>query len=119
MAAKKSASHHPHKHQVHHVSHVQHTPHTNVNIDKALVDNFVALQKVMTDMASRFDELSNNISKLLEIFETSAKSLSEKDVDFDKNNSEINSKLDKILDQNKTLSRNMSMFGNRNNVEEM
>ncbi len=114
---KKSVTHH-HAHHISHGQHTQHAPSSSINIDKALVENFIALQKVMTNMASSFNDLSDKISKLLELFEISAKSLTDKDVDFDKNNSEINSKLDKILDQNKTIAR-MSSMSNRNNMEEM
>jgi len=35
------------------------------NLEIKLVENFVSLQKVMTNLSIKFDELSNNISKLL------------------------------------------------------
>ncbi|MBI2056746.1 hypothetical protein HYT91_00645, partial [Candidatus Pacearchaeota archaeon] len=37
------------------------------NLEIKLVENFVSLQKVMTNLSVRFDELSNQISKLLEL----------------------------------------------------
>ncbi|HEB47294.1 MAG TPA: hypothetical protein ENI22_02385, partial [Candidatus Pacearchaeota archaeon] len=41
----------------------------NVSIEKALVENFISLQKVMVNLSVKFDSLTNQISKLLELFE--------------------------------------------------
>ncbi|MEX0920323.1 MAG: hypothetical protein WDZ69_01940 [Candidatus Pacearchaeota archaeon] len=70
--------------------------------DKALTDNFIALQKVMVNLSSKFDGLSTQISKLLELFEISAKSLAQKDFEKNKENKdskEILEKLDNISQQ--------------------
>ncbi|MEX0920649.1 MAG: hypothetical protein WDZ62_00065 [Candidatus Pacearchaeota archaeon] len=70
--------------------------------EKILVDNFVALQKVMVNLSSKFDNLSTQISKLLELFEISAKSLAQKDFEKDrdkKESKEILKKLDNISQQ--------------------
>lgn len=83
---------------------------SKIKIEQALIENFVSLQKVMADLTESFDELTDRIDKLLEIFELSAKSLAEKDFDFDKSNKEINEKMDKLLDQNKTIARGLSMI---------
>ena len=40
--------------------------------------NFISLQKVLTNLSGRFDELSDNMSKLLQLFEISAKTFAEK-----------------------------------------
>ena len=45
--------------------------------NQILVENFVSLQKVMTNLSIKFDNLSMQISKLLELFEISAKTLAE------------------------------------------
>ena len=42
----------------------------------------------MVNLSIKFDDLTNQISKLLELFETSAKVLAEKDFDIEKNNRE-------------------------------
>ena len=47
-------------------------------IDQALIDNFINLQRVLTNLTIKFDELSSNISKLLNLFEISAKNFAEK-----------------------------------------
>ena len=54
------------------------------SVEKILVENFVSLQKVLTNLSVKFDELSNNISKLLELFELSATALAKKDINFTK-----------------------------------
>jgi len=81
-------------------------------IDQALIDNFINLQRVLTNLAVKFDELSNNISKLLQLFEISAKSFAEKpgksgiDEDFLK-------KLDSLLEQNKVISKGIMLMEER------
>ena len=47
-------------------------------MEKILIENFVSLQRVMTNLSEKFDGLSNNISKLLELFELSATALAKK-----------------------------------------
>ncbi len=82
------------------------------SIDKALIENFIALQKVMTNVSVKFDDLSGKISKLLEVFEISAKSLAEKDFkDFIKvNDKEVLEKLDSLLEQNKIIAKGLIMI---------
>ncbi len=48
------------------------------HIEKTLIENFVNLQKVLTNLAVKFEGLSDQISKLLQLFEISAKSFVEK-----------------------------------------
>jgi len=69
------------------------------NTEKVLVDNFVALQKVMAELARNFDSLSSRITKLLDLFEMSAKILAEKDFETGKDlnlEREINKKMEKL-----------------------
>ena len=51
---------------------------SKAELEEQLIENFVKLQKVQTNLTLKFDELSENISKLLEIFELTAKSFLEK-----------------------------------------
>lgn len=67
-----------------------------IKIDKALTDNFIALQKIMVNLSTKFDNLSNQISKLLELFEISAKSLARTDFEGDKENKDIKTVLEKL-----------------------
>src|SRR3989338_1723333 len=84
----------------------------NTGTEKTLNENFVELQRVMTNLAINFDSLSKKISRLLELFEASAKSLAEKDFDSGNPNAnkEIKERLDVLLDQNKILARGVSML---------
>jgi len=89
------------------------------NVEKVLVENFVSLQKVMTNLSLSFNELSGNISKLLELFEVSANAMAKKEINFTKpmDETKIMHKLDTILDQNKTIARGLSLMHERSGIE--
>jgi hypothetical protein len=83
----------------------------NIDIEEALLENFVNLQRVLTNLTMKFDNLSNNISRLLELFEISAESFAGKgegkQPEVDK---EFLKKLDSLLDQNKTISKGIMLM---------
>lgn len=91
----------------------------DLNIEKALIDNFIALQKVLANLSSKFDNLSDRITKLLDVFEISAKSLAEKDFEMhqDSDNKEVLEKLDKLIDQNKTIASGLTMLHEKESAE--
>jgi hypothetical protein len=93
------------------------SPRKNANIDKALIENFISLQKVMTTMAMKFDSLSNQISKLLELFEISAKSLAEKGYSME--DRKVVEKLDNLLDQNKIIAKGIALLHEKESYEPM
>jgi len=82
-----------------------------INLQQKLIENMVELQKVESNLAERFDKLSTQISSLLGLFETAAKSfashpaspIAEKDKDF-------LDKIDKLLDQNKTIAKGLTLI---------
>ena len=83
------------------------------HIETKLIENFVSLQKVMVNLSIKFDGLTNQISKLLELFEISAKTLTEKEINFgieNKENKKIAERLDSLLDQNKTIARGLTLI---------
>ena len=85
----------------------------NKETEKILVENFIALQKVMVNLSGKIDNLTNQLSKLLDLFEISAKALVEKDFDFDKEskeNKKIGEKIDNLIDQNKTIARGLTLL---------
>ena len=85
-------------------------------IERILVENFIALQKVMTNLSAKFDNLANQISKLLELFEISAKALAEKDFNIERkgaNTEAIAKKMDSLLEQNKIIARGMTLINDR------
>ena len=85
-------------------------------VDSVLIENFVSLQKVMTNLAFKFDNLSGQISKLLELFEISAKTLAEKDysVGEEKTDKKLVEKLDNVLEQNKIIARGIALLHETN-----
>ena len=86
-------------------------------MDKALVENFVSLQKIMTNMVIKLDNLSNQISSLLELFEISAKSLAEKgDTDEDK---KMVDKIDNLIEQNKVIARGITLLHEKDSEPEV
>lgn len=92
--------------------------HRNEEIENMLVDNFVSLQKVMVNLSTKFENLTGQISKLLELFEISAKTLAEKDFDAEKVNKEnakIIEKLENVLEQNKTIARGLTLMHDKIN----
>ena len=76
-------------------------------IDKALIDNFITLQKIMVNFSTRFDALSNQISKLLELFEISAKSLARRDLETDRKDKDAK----KILEKLDNISQQAGLIG--------
>lgn len=84
------------------------------DVNKTLVENFTQLQRVMTSLSFKFDKLSDNMTKLLTLFELSARSFmsnsniadAEKDKDFLE-------KLNLLLDQNKTIAKGLTLMEER------
>jgi len=85
---------------------------SELKVEKTLIQNFVSLQKVMTNISIRFDHLSDQIQKLLDLFEISAKSIADKSLnEVNKtSNKEVLEKLEKVLEQNKILAQGVSML---------
>jgi hypothetical protein len=51
-----------------------------IKVERAVIENFIGLQRVMVNLSNKFDNLSSQISKLLDLFEISAKSLAKKEL---------------------------------------
>ncbi|MEJ2268005.1 MAG: hypothetical protein P8X70_02935 [Nanoarchaeota archaeon] len=84
---------------------------TDQNIEKVLVENFVSLQKVITNLSLKFNDLTKQLSKLLELFEVSAKTLAEKEAEAEKgSNKKVIEQIDKLLEQNKLIARGISLM---------
>lgn len=85
---------------------------TNSDINKKLVENFVSLQKVMANLSIKFDNLSDQISKLLELFEISAKAMAEKNYEIhkDSDDKKVLEKIDALIEQNKTIAKGLTML---------
>ncbi|OYT36473.1 hypothetical protein B6U91_01150 [Candidatus Pacearchaeota archaeon ex4484_71] len=80
---------------------------------RILIENFASLQKVMTHLSENFNNLSNRINTLLNIFENAAKEIAKKDLGIEKERQlekSILTKLDELLDQNKIIAKSMTLF---------
>ncbi len=80
------------------------------SFEKALIENSIALQRVIANLSSKLNDLSNRISKLLELFEISARTLAERKP-FE--NKELGEKMDRLLEQNKTLAKGLALMHER------
>lgn len=82
-------------------------------LNEILVENFVNLQKAITNLTVRFEDMSSQISKLLQLFEISARSFSEKlstvvpEIEKDR---EFLDKLNKLLEQNKVIAKGITLM---------
>jgi len=83
------------------------------SIDNTLVENFVSLQKVMTNLSMSLDNLSSRLSRLLDLFEASVRSLSEKDMESERRNDEIKRKIDTLMEQNKIFAKGLTLLHER------
>jgi hypothetical protein len=88
------------------------------NTEKILIENFIDIQKVMTNLIIKMDNLSGQMSKLLGLFENSAKSLSEKGYLETKTDPKIIEKLNNLTEQNKVIAKGVAMLYEKNNSEE-
>ena len=101
---------------------------TKAELEESSITNFTNLQRVLTNLSLKFEDLSNNMSKLLQLFEISAKSFAEKysgkSEELEKNTEkQIQSqnesdkkyleKLDSLLDQNKTIAKGIMLMEGR------
>ena len=82
-------------------------------LNSILVENFVNLQKAVTNLTVKFDNLADQMSKLLQLFEISARSFSEKlattmpELEKDR---EFLDKLNKLLEQNKVIAKGLTLM---------
>jgi hypothetical protein len=74
--------------------------------EDVLIENFVGLQKAMMNLSIKFENLSDNISKLLNVFELSAKDyLANKGKSSPEIDRDLTNKINLLLEQNKSLTR--------------
>ncbi len=94
------------------------TEHVRVEMQPVLVENFVALQKVMINLSQKFENLNVKISQLLELFEASAKTLAKKDFKLGneanlEGQKEIIDKITNLSEQNKIIAKGLTMLHER------
>jgi len=87
------------------------------NYQKMLIENFVGLQKVMTNLSTKFEDLSIKINDLLNLFEESAKTVVKKELnslDEAKHTEKILTRMDKLFEQNKLIARGLTLMNEFN-----
>lgn len=83
----------------------------NSEVEQKLIQNMVELQKVHTNLAEKFDSLSKQISSLLNLFETTAKTFANNPINqVSERDKEFLEKVDKLLEQNKTIAKGLTMM---------
>jgi len=75
--------------------------------EEILIENFVGLQHAMTNLSVKFGSLSDNISKLLQVFEEAAKNFVSGGKSDDK---DMLHKINSLLDQNKTIAKGLVLM---------
>ena len=93
---------------------VHHNPRSHKSeTEKLLVENFVSLQKVMTNLSQKFDNLSHQISELLKLFEDSAKVIVKNEIEKkneDRGDKQLLDTMVSILDQNKVIAKGLTLM---------
>lgn len=80
-------------------------------IERRIIENLVSLQKIHTNLAEKFDKLSDQITSLLNLFEMAAKTFTKQPAfEAGDRDREFAEKIDMLLEQNKVLARGISMM---------
>jgi len=78
--------------------------------EEILIENFVNLQRVMTNLSIKFSSLTDQMNKLLGIYEQAAKTIvTGKDEGF-KDDKDLLTKIDSLIDQNKTIAKGLVLM---------
>lgn len=85
---------------------------SKVDIETALLENFVNLQRVLTNVTIKFETLSENVSSLLGLFEIAAQSFIKKygTTGITAEEEEMLKRLDTLIDQNKTIAKGLTLL---------
>lgn len=86
-----------------------------IEMQPILVENFVALQKVMVNLSAKLDNQNTQLTRLLNLFELSAKSLAKKGFKLEGSEAgipskEVMDKLGELSEQNKVIARGMTLI---------
>jgi len=82
--------------------------HSQIEVQKALVENFILMQKVLSNLTVKFDDMSNQLNKFMQLMEISAKNFVDKTNKGEyRDNSDLTKKVDNLMQQNKMMMQNM------------
>ncbi len=97
-----------------HVEQVKEISKIQEDLQHKLIENLVSLQKVHTDLAEKFTNLSDQIANLLGLFEMAAHTFARNpENQSNEKDKEFLEKIDKLLDQNKVLAKGLMMMEGR------
>ncbi len=83
-------------------------------IELTLAQNIVELQKIHTRLIEKFDKLAGQIASLLSLFEGAAKTFAENPaMKMSEKDREFLDKINKLLEQNKTIAKGLTMMEER------
>ena|SRR3989344_4865476 len=83
-------------------------------LQEKIIENLIELQKVHTNMAEKFDKLSEQMINLLTLFEMAARSFADHPANQGtEKDKEFLEKIDRLLDQNKTIARGLTLMEER------
>ncbi len=86
----------------------------NSELDEKILHNLVELQKVHANLAEKFDQLAKQISQLLNLFESTARSFAANPINqVSEKDREFLEKVDKLLEQNKTIAKGLTLMEER------
>ena len=83
-------------------------------LEEKLLENLVELQKVHTNLLQKFDSLSTQISSLLALFESAARSFADHPANqVAEKDKEFLEKVDRLLEQNKVIAKGLTVVEER------
>ncbi len=91
------------------------TPSTKVSsaprLEEKILHNLVELQRIHTNLAQKFDKLSDQLTELLNLFEMAARTFaSQPHVQATEKDKEFLDKIDKLLEQNKLIAKGLTLM---------
>lgn len=85
-----------------------------IRVESQLIENFVSLQKVLTSLSAKFEDMTRKLSEVLDLFEESAKAFVKKDIPKEQPSvvwqKEVLEKIDNLFEQNKILARGLTLI---------
>jgi len=83
-------------------------------LSQKVIENLVDLQKIETNLAERFDKLSDQISRLLALFEMAARDFGKQPLPAGmEKDREFMDKINMLLEQNRTLAKGLMLMEER------
>lgn len=87
-----------------------------LQLEEKLIENLVEMQKVYADVAIKFDSLTKEISSLLGLFESAAKTFADQaPKPVEAKDKEFTDKIEKLLEQNKLIAKGITLLEERMN----